>query len=118
MILNNTAVKLVGINGFPALKEQAGDLGVPLHTLKFLPPFRFYLKQDHYPAVKIKSPDFLIKHHKKYFLSKKEQEKLKTQILSQSSLYRNNKESEKDRSIALSQNCTESTDSFKPKFQL
>jgi hypothetical protein len=90
MVINNTAVKLVGINGLVALKLQAGDLGVSFNALKFLPPFYFYLKQDHYPAVKIKSPDFLLKHPKRYFLSKQEQAKLKTQILTNTQLYRNN----------------------------
>lgn len=116
MVMNNTAVKLVGMNGLVALKAQAGDLGVSFNALKFLPSFYFYLKQDHYSAIKIKSPDFLLKHPKRYFLSKKEQVKLKAQILSQSSLYRDNKE--QDLSVIPSQNNTESTDNFKPKFQL
>jgi len=90
MVINNTAVKLVGINGLVALKAQAGDLGVSFNTLKFLPPYYFYLKQDHYSAVKIKSPDFLLKNSKRYFLSKTEQAKLKTQILFDTKLYRNN----------------------------
>jgi len=90
MVINNTAVKLVGINGLVALKVQAGDLGVSFNALKFLPPYYFYLKQDHYLAVKIKSPDFLLKYPKRYFLSKTEQAKLKTQILTNTQLYRNN----------------------------
>jgi hypothetical protein len=96
MVINNTAVKLVGINGLMALKTQAGDLGVPFHVLKLLPPFYFYYKQDHYPAKKIKSPDFLLKHSKRYFLSKKEQAKLKIQILSQNSIYRSTKNRDGD----------------------
>lgn len=115
MVINNTAVKLVGINGLVALKAQAGDLGVSFNALKSLSPYYFYLKQDHYPAVKIKSPDFLLKHPKRYFLSKKEQVKLKTQILSDTLLYRN---SETDLSATWPQNATESTDNFKPKYQL
>ena len=90
MVINNTAVKLVGMNGLVALKAQAVDLGVSFNALKFLPPFYFYLKQDHYPAVKIKSPDFLLNRSKRYFLSKKEQANLKTQILSNTLLYRSN----------------------------
>lgn len=92
MVINNTAVKLVGMNGLVALKSQAGDVGVSFNALKFLPSFYFYLKQDHYPALKIKSPDFLLKHPKRYFLSKKEQANLKTQILANTLLYRNNEE--------------------------
>lgn len=115
MVMNNTAVKLVWINWLPALKEQAWDLGVSFNSLKFLPPFHFYFKQDHYPAIKIKSPDFLIKHPKRYFLSKKEQQKLKAQILSQSSLYRHK---ENDLSVNETKNASESSDNFKPKFQL
>jgi hypothetical protein len=83
--------------------------------LKFLAPYYFYLKQDHYPAVKIKSPDFLLKHSKRYFLSNTEQAKLKTQMLTNTQLYRN---SETDLSATWPQNATESTDNFKPKFQL
>lgn len=86
-VMNNTAIKLVGMNGLVALKEQAQDLGVSFHALKYLAPFHFYLKQDHYPAVKIKSPDFLLKYAKRYFLSKKEQAVLKQKILSKSLLY-------------------------------
>lgn len=89
MVINNTAIKLVGINGLTALKSQAGDLGVPFNVLKTLPPFYFYLKQDHYGARRIKSPDFLLKNPKRYFLSKQEQAKLKAQILTQNNLYRN-----------------------------
>lgn len=112
--MNNTAVKLVGMNGLVALKAQAGDLGVSFNALKFLPPFYFYLKQDHYSAIKIQSPDFLLKHPKRYFLSRKEQAQLKAQILSQSMLYRD----KEDLSVTPSQNSMESTNNFKPKFQL
>lgn len=115
MVINNTGVKLVGINGLVALKAQAGDLGVSFNALKFLPPYYFYLKQDHYPAVKIKSPDFLLKNPKRYFLSKEEQAKLKTQILTNTILYRNKEE---DLSATSPQNSVESTDNFKPKYQL
>lgn len=115
-VMNNTAVKLVWIAGLEALKAQAGDLGVSFNALRFLAPFHFYLKQDHYPAVKIKSPDFLLQHPKRYFLSKKEQAKLKQQLLCQNSLYRDTKET--DLSATWSQNTTESTDIFKPKFKL
>ena len=96
MVINNTAIKLVGINGLTALKSQAGDLGVPFNILKTLPPFYFYLKQDHYLARRIKSPDFLLKHPKRYFLSKKEQAKLKTQILTQNNLYRDSSHLQSD----------------------
>lgn len=96
MVINNTAIKLVGINGLTALKSQAGDLGIAFNVLKTLPPFYFYLKQDHYGAIKIKSPDFLLKSPKKYFLSKKEQVKLKAQVLSQSTLYKDNKNLQSD----------------------
>ena len=97
------------------MKAQAGDLGVSFNTLKYLPPFQFYLKQDHYPAKKIKSPDYLIKHPKRYFLNKQQQAQLKKQLLSQNALYR---DKEKDLSAISSQNLIESSDNFKPKFQL
>lgn len=96
MVINNTAIKLVGINGLTALKSQAGDLGVPFTILKTLPPFYFYLKQDHYVARRIKSPDFLLKHPKRYFSSKQEQAKLKAQILSQNNLYRDSSHLQSD----------------------
>ncbi|MGC4129272.1 MAG: hypothetical protein QM564_06865 [Bergeyella sp.] len=112
--MNNTAVKVVGMNGLPALKEQSGDLGVSFNTLKFLPPFHFFAKQDHYSAVKIKTPDYLLKHPKRYFLSKKEQEKFKKELLAQNLLYRNKDET----SSSPNQNESKSSDKFKPKFQL
>lgn len=115
MVINNTAVKVLGINGLVALKAQAWDLGVSLNALKSLPPYYFFVKQDHYPAKKIKSPDFLLRNPKRYFLSQKEQQKLKTQILSNSLLYRS---SEEDLSATWPQKSIESTDNFKPKFQL
>lgn len=118
MVINNTAIKLVGINGLTALKSQAGDLGIAFNVLKTLPPFYFYLKQDHYRAIKIKSPDFLLKSPKKYFLSKKEQVKLKAKVLSQSTLYKDNKNLQSDFWDTWSQNFIESSENFKPKFQL
>lgn len=87
-VLNNSAVKLAGINGLPALKELAGDFGVSYSAMQSLLPYEFYLKHDHFPAVKIKSPDFLIKQPKRYFCNKEELKKLKAYLLSESGIYR------------------------------
>lgn len=89
MVLNNTAVKLVGINGLPALKSQAGDIGVSFAKLQQLAPYQFYLKYDHYPALKIKSSDSLIKHPRRYFLTSKATDGLIDYLLNKSGLYRN-----------------------------
>ncbi|MCW3159666.1 type IV secretory system conjugative DNA transfer family protein [Chryseobacterium oryctis] len=88
MILNCTAVKLLGINGMPALKAQAGDFGLSYSQLQELEPYYFYLKVDHYKTLKIKSPDFLLKHPKHYFLLPKEIKSLKEYCLNQSGAYR------------------------------
>ena len=88
MVLNNTAVKLVGLNGLPALKSQAADIGVSFADLQRLPPFHFYLKYDHHPALKIKSADFMLKSPKRYFASDKEVAFLKEYVLQKSGLYR------------------------------
>ena len=88
MVLNNTAVKLVGINGLPALKSQASDIGVTFSQLQKLPPYHFYLKYDHYPALKIKSPDFMLKSLKRYFANSKQIAELKKYILEKSGIYR------------------------------
>ncbi|PTT73123.1 MULTISPECIES: type IV secretory system conjugative DNA transfer family protein [unclassified Chryseobacterium] len=88
MVLNNTAVKLVGLNGLPALKNQAGDIGVSYRDLQNLPPFYFYMKYDHHPALKIKAPDFLLRHPKKYFAEKEEMKNLKEYIIHKSGIYR------------------------------
>ncbi len=124
MVINNTAVKLVGMNGLPALKSQAGDIGVPYAELQNLPPYHFYLKYDHHPALKIKSPDFLLKNHKLYFALPNELKKIKDFCLYDSGIYN---------SIALhSENKIQnypkveneklqnpsSTNDFKPKFGL
>jgi hypothetical protein len=87
-VLNNSAVKLAGINGLPALKELAGDFGVSYSAMQSLLPYEFYLKHDHFPAVKIKSPDFLIRQPKRYFCNKEELKKLKAYLLSESGIYR------------------------------
>lgn len=115
MVINNTAIKLVGINGLMALQAQAQDLGVPINVLKFLPPYYFYHKQDHFPAKKIKSPDFLLRYSTRYFLSKNEQQNLKEKLLANSPLYR---DKNNDSDSTTSQNKSESTDNFKPKFTL
>lgn len=88
MVLNNTAVKFLGINGMPALKAQAGDFGLSYSQLQELRPYEFYLKADHHPAVKIHSPDFLLKNPKRYFLLSNEIKSLKGYILNQSGVYR------------------------------
>lgn len=109
------------MNGLPALKEQSGDLGVSINILKYLAPFHFYVKQDHYQAVKIKTPDYLLKKPKRYFLSQKEQDELKKQILSQNLLYRNKQntdETDGKLTSASNQNEGESSNNYKPKFQL
>ena len=87
-VLNNTAVKLVGINGISALKAQAGDLGVPVQQLQSLFPFWFYLKHDHYPAKRMRSPNFLIKKFKKYSMNYRELQEMKKIMLDYSELYR------------------------------
>ena len=86
--MNNSAVKLAGINGLPALKELAGDFGVSYSAMQSLLPYEFYLKHDHFPAIKIKSPGFLIRQQKRYFCNKEELKKLKAYLLSESGIYR------------------------------
>ncbi|MDD2984749.1 type IV secretory system conjugative DNA transfer family protein, partial [Flavobacterium sp.] len=88
MVLNNTAVKLVGLNGLPALKSQAVDIGVSFADLQSLPPFHFYLKYDHHPALKIKSADFMLKNPKRYFALEKQTAFLKEFVLQKSGIYR------------------------------
>lgn len=124
--MNNTAIKIVGMNGLPALKEQSGDLGIAFSTLKYLAPYHFYAKQDHYAAQKFRSSDYLLKKPRRYFLSKKEQEELKTQILKQNLLYRNIAEetetetrtTDNKQNTFSDQKEIKSSDNYKPKFQL
>ncbi|PTT72605.1 MULTISPECIES: type IV secretory system conjugative DNA transfer family protein [unclassified Chryseobacterium] len=88
MVLNNSAVKLLGINGMPALKAQAGDFGLTYPQLQELRPYEFYLKIDHHAAIKINSPDFLLKNPKRYFLLSNEIKSLQQYLLDQSGIYR------------------------------
>lgn len=123
MVLNNTAVKLVGLNGLPSLKGQAGDIGVSFAALQQLPAYHFYLKIDHHPALKIKSPDFLLKNAKKYNAAAKELAALKEYLLQQSGLYRSIQEEESffshNQNKSLSPNQREdNTQEFKPRFGL
>ncbi|WP_396146051.1 type IV secretion system DNA-binding domain-containing protein [Flavobacterium sp.] len=128
MVLNNTAVKLVGINGLPALKLQAPDIGVSFSELQNLPPFYFYLKYDHHPALKVKSPDFLIKNHKVYFALPKEVKSIKEFCLHQSGIYRNSELPVEDKTKKTTQTSPDSNQNhktpkesygdFMPKFDL
>lgn len=93
MVINNTAVKLVGINGLPALKAQAGDLGISYKALQHLFPFWFYLKHDHFPAIRIKSPNFLLRQFNRYSMNFKEMKELKKKLMSEQNMYRNLKDS-------------------------
>jgi Cdc6-like AAA superfamily ATPase len=128
MVLNNTAVKLVGLNGLPALKSQASDIGVSFADLQNLPPYHFYLKYDHYPALKIKSSDFMLKHPKRYFATEKEIAFLKDFVLEKSGLYRDNTldfsttvskvvSKSKTANELLSSN-NDSNENFTPEFEL
>lgn len=85
--INNTALKLVGISGLQSLKAQAADIGVTFAQLQKLPPFHFYLKYDHHPAIRIESPAFLIKYRKRYFALEKQQKSIKEFCLHQSGIY-------------------------------
>lgn len=127
-VLNNTAVKLVWINGISALKAQAWDLGVSIQQLQSLFPFWFYLKYDHYPAKRIRSPDFLLKKFKKYSMNYKELKVMKKRMLDHSTLYRTihsvlDETKEKNNPYKCkipnsSQNDGESTTNYKPEFKL
>jgi hypothetical protein len=114
MVLNNTAIKLVGINGLPALKAQAGDLGVSYQALQYLQPFEFYLKYDHYKAIKIKSPNFLIPFKSRYCMSHKQMMALKQKILLETTVYKSIKR------VMPKQEDSENQDNeiFTPKFEL
>lgn len=128
MVLNNTAVKLVGINGLPALKLQAPDIGVSFSDLQNLPPFYFYLKYDNHPALKIKSPNFLLKHHKAYFALPKQVKSIKEFCLHQSGIYRNSEFLNEDKTKNTTQVSPEGNQNqktprdtsgdFMPKFDL
>lgn len=87
-ILNNVSVKIVWQNGFPALKAQANDLGISSAKLQFLPPFHFFIKNSHYPWKLIKSPEYLLKYPKRYFMNAKQMQELKNKMISESGLYR------------------------------
>lgn len=118
MVLNNTAVKLVGINGLPALKSQASDIGVPFGELQRLEPYHFFLKNDHHPALKIKSPDFMLKNPKRYFGTDKEIDFLKQYMIEKSGLYRDRiSDSSSSRSKASDQD-DQSPNDFTPEFEL
>lgn len=128
MVLNNTAVKLVGINGLPALKLQSADIGVAFSELQNLPPFYFYLKYDHHPALKVKSPDFLLSHHKTYFALPKEIKSIKEFCLHQSGIYRSSELPIEDKTKNTTQTTPhsnqnqdpsrENSSGFMPKFDL
>ncbi|MDI1256727.1 MAG: type IV secretion system DNA-binding domain-containing protein [Flavobacterium sp.] len=122
MVLNNTAVKLVGINGLPALKSQAPDIGVSYSDLQNLPPYHFYLKYDHHPAIKIKSPDFLLKYPNLYFALPKEVKSIKEFCLLKSGIYRSNEiasPEETYKSVVNDSNPVKNQPGdFTPKFEL
>ncbi|WP_083582338.1 TraM recognition domain-containing protein [Chryseobacterium limigenitum] len=88
LILNNTGVKIVGSNGFPALKAHANDLGIAYAGLQYLPPYHFFVKNSHYPAKQIKVPDYLLKSPKRYFMNVGQLKELKKKMISESGLYR------------------------------
>lgn len=110
MVLNNTAIKLVGINGLPALKSQAGDLGVSYYALQQLQPFEFYLKYDHYKAIKILSPNFLIQSQSKYYMTHKQVMALKQKVILENRLYKSIRNE-----VTADQTNTEM---YTPKFEL
>ena len=114
MVLNNTAIKLVGMNGLPALKSQAGDLGVSYYALQQLQPFEFYLKYDHYKAIKIQSPNFLIQSQSKYYMTHKQMMALKQKVLLENRVYKS------IRNEVIHKEATEQTNTeiYTPKFEL
>ena len=142
-ILNNVSVKIVWANGFPALKAQANDLGISSAKLQFLLPFHFFIKNSHYPWKQIKSPDYLLRYPKRYFMNAKQMQELKNIMISESGLYRaiekntHQDKSEKEMSeaqpltkdlvsnlsqrynnTATQQNTRESIEKLKPHFHL
>ncbi len=118
MVLNNTAVKLVGINGLPALKSQAGDIGVSFAKLQQLAPYQFYLKYDHYPALKIKSSDSMIKYPRRYFLTSKATDSLIDYLLYKSGLYRNRDDPPVKSASPNTSPESPTNQSYKPHFDL
>jgi hypothetical protein len=104
----------VGINGLPALKSQAGDLGVSYYALQQLQPFEFYLKYDHYKAIKIQSPNFLIQSQSKYYMSHKQMMALKQKVLLENRLYK----SIRNELIHKEATEHENTAIYTPKFEL
>jgi hypothetical protein len=104
----------VGINGLPALKSQAGDLGVSYYALQQLQPFEFYHKYDHYKAIKIQSPNFLIHYKSKYYMSHKQMMALKQKIFLENRLYK----STKNQSISNEATEHKNTKIYTPKFEL
>lgn len=144
-ILNNIGIKIVWRNGLPALKAQAWDLWISYNKLQYLPPYHFFGKNNHYPypAIQIKSPDYLLKHPKRYFMNAKQMQELKNKMISESGLYRtieNNTHQDKSegkmqekqpltkglvsgssqgyKNKTTHQNTRESTNNYNPKFHL
>jgi len=123
MVLNNTGVKLMGINGLPALKLQAPEIGVSSKDSQKLEPYHFYLKYDRHPALVVKSPDFLLgRKEKQYFVLPKELKSIKEFCVKQSGLYRpvgiDDEESQQGSADSEQPKDMVSQDDFTPRFGL
>jgi hypothetical protein len=100
------------------LKSQAGDIGVSFSKLQQLAPYQFYLKYDHYPALKIKSSNAMIKHPRRYFLTSKATDGLIRYLLHRSGLYRNTDDQPIKTKPSNEYSSPPTDQSYKPQFEL
>jgi len=71
-VLSNTAVKAVGENNDTAYSIMSKELNIDKDLLQHIPLYHFYIKSSRKQARLYKSPSFLVKQKKKYYLNELE----------------------------------------------
>lgn len=93
IILSNANLKVVGKNARKSLEAMGANIDIPLEKLKRIPKYEFYVhnKDKDYPALLMKSPDFLVNkphQYNQFYMSEAEKKKLLEYFVYESGYYK------------------------------
>lgn len=93
IILSNSNLKIVGKNAKKSLETMGANIDIPITQLKKIPKYEFYVhnKDKNYPAILMKSPDFLVRkpdQYNQFYMSDDEKKNLMNYFIFESGYYK------------------------------
>ncbi len=118
-ILGNTALKIVGNSGVKSARLMHQETHVPVKVLQKTPKFNFhvYNKDTLKPALRVKTPTYLLNKESRFYLSDKEFKELLHYMVYESGYYRKIEPTKGRNQTTNNRKSSNNQNKIKPKFK-